>query len=150
MERFAELLKELGVQMGVALHPDQRGACLLVINEQLRIQLESDAQQEKLLVSTFISDIPPGKFRENILKDALKANFSFPKNGTLAYSDRNNKLVLFSHLPFTDLNGQKLADFLTGFIEKANNWRTAVATGNTSNLIPSSQKTTDNIFGLKP
>lgn len=150
IDRFEELLNELGVELGITLHPDRKGACKLKINETSHIQIECDAHQENLLVATFICDIPPGKFRENILKDALKSNGPFPVNGTLAYSDRNNKLVLFSYFRFGSLTGKKLAEFLAAFVDKANNWRIGVETGHTSHLISPSLKPPSGMFGMKP
>lgn len=140
IDRFEELLNELGEEYGLSLHPDRKGACKLKINETIHIQIECDAHQENLLAATFICDIPPGKYRENILKDALKANGPFPKNGTLAYSDRNNKLVLFSYLRMSNLTGKKLAEFLATFLDKANNWRIGVETGHTAHLVTTTTK----------
>jgi hypothetical protein len=133
-DRFEELLKELSALLGIPLHPDRKGACKLVFNETLHVQLECDAALENLLIAAFICDIPPGKFRENILKDALKANSPFPKVGTLAYSERNNKLTLFTSLRISNLTGHKLAETLSLFVEKANLWRTGVETGHTAQL----------------
>jgi hypothetical protein len=135
IDRFEELLKELSVELGATLHPDRRGACKFKVNELIHIQLECDAHQENLLVAAFICDIPPGKFRENILKDALKSNGPFPKNGTLSFSERNNKLTLFSYLRLAPLTGRSLGEFLIKFIDKANNWRIGVETGHTAHLV---------------
>jgi len=134
IDRFEELLKELGDQYSIALHPDKLGACKLHIDNTLHVQLECDAHQENLLLATFICDIPPGKFRENILKDGLQANSNRAHGSVLAYSDKNNQLTLFQYLRLADLNGQKLADSLATFVERANLWRTGVETGQTHNL----------------
>jgi hypothetical protein len=150
IDRFEELLRELSVEYGVTLHPDRKGACKLKINEALQVQIECDAHQENLLVATFICDIPPGKFRENILRDALKTNGPFPKNGTLAYSDRNNKLVLFSYLRMQNLTGKKLAEFLSAFVDKANQWRIGVESGHTAHLAAPAAKPPGGMFGMKP
>ncbi len=150
IDRFEELLRELGAELGVTLHPDRRGACKLKINDQLHVQLECDTGQENLLIATFICEIPPGKYRENILKDALKSNSPFPKNGTLAYSERNNRLALFTRLRLSNLDGRTLADFLGAFVEKATQWKNGVETGHTSNLVSGQSKPSSNIFGLKP
>ena len=149
MDRFQELLNELSIQLGTSLHPDKRGACRLKMNE-LHIQLECDPKQENLLVATFICELPPGKLRENILRDALKTNGPFPKNGTLAYSDRHNKLTLFTYLHLASLTGQKLAEFLFEFLDKANHWRAGVETGQTSQLVTSFTKPASGMFGLNP
>jgi hypothetical protein len=150
IDRFEGLLTELGSELGIPLHQDRLGACKLNVNNELHIQLECDAHQDNLLIAVFICDIPPGKFRENILKDALKSNCPFPKNGTLSFSDRNNKLTLFKYLRFAGLNGQKLAEFLAAFIEKATQWRVGVETGHTSQLAAPPTKPSTNILGLKP
>ncbi len=150
IDRFAELLKELGTELGIALHPDRIGACKLHINDQFHIQLECDAHQENLLVATFICDIPPGKYRENILKDGLKANEASLQFGTLAYSERNNKLSLFSYLSMPQLNGHQLAEFLSGFVEKASQWKIGVETGHTGHLVSHAPKPSPSggMFGL--
>jgi hypothetical protein len=149
MDRFEELLKELSIELGATFHPDKRGACKIRINETLDVQIECDPSQEKLLVATFIYEIPPGKFRENILKDALKSNAPFPINGTLSYSERNNQLALFSFLNLPNLNGKTLAEFILEMIEKANQWRQGIQSGNTSQLVATQTKASGSIFGLK-
>ncbi len=148
VDRFEELLKELSPELGVPLHPDRRNACKLRINDSLQVQLECDGPQENLLIATFICELPPGKFRETILKDALKSNGPFPTLGILSYSERNNQLVLFASLVLAQLNGKILAEFLLAFIEKATQWRRGVETGQTANLTPTANSSS-NIFGLK-
>lgn len=147
-DRFEELLQELSVEFGLPFHPDRRGACKLKINDSFHVQLECDAPQENLLIAAFICEIPPGKFRENILKDALKSNGPFPTIGTLSYAERNNQLALYATLRLSNLNGKILADFLTAFVEKAGSWRLGVETGNTANLLPQQAKRSGSIFGL--
>jgi hypothetical protein len=148
-DRFEELLNELSIEFGVALHPDKRGACKLRINETLNVQLECDPSQENLLIASFICEIPPGKFRENILKDALKCNGPFPVHGTLSYSERNNQLALFAFLHLSNLNGKTLADFITSFTEKVSNWRIGVETGRTVNLVSQQASSARSIFDIK-
>ncbi len=148
IDRFAELLNELGAELGISLHADKINACTLNINDELEVQLECDPRQESLLVASFICDIPPGKFRENILRDALKTNYPFPESGTLSYCDRNNKLSLFKYLQLSNINGHQLADFLTLFLEKAKNWRHGVETGNTTALVPTPSPPSSGMFGL--
>lgn len=135
IDPFEELLRELGNEYGISLHLDKLSACTLKVSDHLNIQLECDPHRENILAAAFICDLPPGKFREDILRDALKSNEPFPKNGTLSYSDRNNKLALFSRFPMTSLNGHKLAESINAFVEKANGWRIAVETGSTSSLV---------------
>ena len=128
MDRFTELLAELGSQMGLSLHPDKRGACKLNVNNVFHVQIENNLQKETLLIATFVGEIIPGKFRENILKAGLKANKDV-QTGILAYSGKNNQLALFKHLPIQNLTGATLLAFLNEFLDKATAWRGALESG---------------------
>jgi hypothetical protein len=149
MDRFEQLLRELGEIINVPLHPDKRRACKLNINNVLHIQLECDEFKEKMLMATFIHDIPPGKYRENLLKEALKANGLYPHTSTFAYSERNNKLALFEYLFLQNLTGGKIADALANLIEKAEIWRLAIERGTLPMASESEVKADRSIFGLK-
>ena len=148
IDRFQDLLNELGAELALTLHPDRVGACNLKTKDDFNVKLECDAHQENLLIAAFICDIPPGKARENILRDALKSNGPFPQNGAIAYSERNNKLVLFTYFRLSNLNGRKLAEFLGVFLDKASSWRIGVETGHTANLIAQASKPPSGMFGL--
>ncbi|HEY4254763.1 MAG TPA: CesT family type III secretion system chaperone [Chlamydiales bacterium] len=130
IDRFEELLAELGVQLDLPLKSDRNHFCTLQIGPNLLIQLQTDAAFEKLLIISKVAEIPPGKFRENILKEALKANGKKdPRVGVFAYLTQINQLVLFQRYPFDLLNGERLAELLGPFIETAENWKKAIASG---------------------
>jgi hypothetical protein len=130
IDRFHEILQLLGGELGLTLHTDRNHACALQINEGLIVQLESDAAQEKLLIASQIIEVPPGKFRENVLKEALKANaLPDPRIGTFAYIAKINQLVLYQYYPFDILNAQRLAGLLAPFIQTAEKWREAITSG---------------------
>ena len=129
MERFAQLLQELGVLINVPLKPDKNGVCQMKINNALDVQLEDQPTKDRILVGCFICDLPAGKFREEVLKEALKANSNYPRKGTLSYSERNNKLVLFDYLYYVNIRTDTLEDYLTGFFETANAWRESLERG---------------------
>lgn len=76
LDPFAILLADLGALIQVPLHPDHQRACSLNINNELHVQLKED--ENRILVATFLAEIPPGKFRENIFKETLKENNLFP------------------------------------------------------------------------
>ncbi|MDQ5956626.1 MAG: CesT family type III secretion system chaperone [Candidatus Rhabdochlamydia sp.] len=134
MDPFAQLLNDLSLLLDMHLSPDKRGACKLNIDDTLHIQLEPSSNRDKLLFFCFLSEIPPGKFRENVLRDALKANTDLNTPGTLGFSERNNQLVLFANLNFPSLIAKEVLDFLHLFMAKAQAWKQAIATGQTSNL----------------
>jgi hypothetical protein len=150
MDRFEELLKDFGREINLPLHPDKNRLCRLNINDILHVQIESDEAKDRILIATFICDVPAGKFRENILKESLKANHFYPRVGTLAFSERNNKLALFEYVQYSNLTGEKLGQVLGQFIERADAWRLAIERGQTA---PSTEsgitKSNGSIFGLK-
>lgn len=149
MDRFTELLAELGEILDTDLRPDVRGHCKININNQWNVQIEFHPERELLLFASFLCDISPGKFRENSLKDGLKANWPSPKGGTLCYSERNNQLSLFEYISTEQLTGKSLASALEAFIAQGESWRNAVETGRTADLVPSAKKSQGNIFGMK-
>ena len=149
MDRFAVLIDDLGALIDVPLHLDHRRSCVLLINNQLQVHISEEEKRDSLLVATFVSEVPPGKFRENILKEALKENNLFPRLGTFSYSDRNNQLALVSYIPFAGLRGDNFADFLEKFLEKSFSWRTGIETGQLPARGQTVQKSGPSIFDVQ-
>lgn len=130
IDRFTELLQELGKIFDLPLHPDGKQSCSLMINEKLRMQLELDRTQERVVIGAYLGTVPPGRFRENTLAHTLKMNALHPRLGTFGYNPYHNQLALFDYLPLENLNGEKCADFLALFLAKAAEWQEALQTGN--------------------
>jgi len=129
MSRFALLMADLGALINVPLHVDAMGGCSLNINQKLQINLQEEENKDALLVATFIAVLYPGPFREKIFKETLQENNLPDRLGIFGYCGRNHQLALFSHLSFSGLQGNILADFLEIFIEVALSWKSAVETG---------------------
>ena len=129
MDQFQELLWDLGEIIEVPLHIDQNHACRILLDEKLAIHMEMAEERDELLIGAFLSEIPPGRFRENVLKESLKVNATHQPFGTFAYIEKINTLVLHTYLALEPLNGEKLADFLEGFIAEAENWHEAISNG---------------------
>jgi len=152
MDRFARLLADLGVLIDVVLYPDPKRACKLNIDNQLHIQIEEDEPKDRILISTFICEILPGKFREKVLCETLKENNLYPRLATFTYSSRNNMLALFSyayHPGHPGLTGDNFADFLGKFIEKGLTWKTAIETGQLPQRGQILHKTGPSIFDIQ-
>lgn len=149
MDRFALLMDDLGHILNIPLYSDKKRAVRLNINGILHIQMESEDDRERILIAAFIHDIPPGKYRENTLKEALKSNSRFPRTGTLSYSERNNQLALFEYVPLSELRAEKLADILANIIEKALAWRSAITQGVLPLAKETEQKVDRSIFNLR-
>jgi len=148
-DRFQELLNELGRVFHLALNIDKHNACSIQVQEHLIVQLQLDMSQENLFLFAKIIEIPPGKFRENVLREALKANaLPDPRVGILGYMAASNHLVLFQRYPLEMLNGERLSGFLGAFLEYGDAWHKAVSSGQPAPPSASSQ-TLPNPFGLK-
>lgn len=129
MDRFQELLWDLGEIIEIPLYRDKNHACRILLDEKLAIHMEMSEDGHKLLVASFLSEIPPGRFRENVLKESLKANASYHLFGIFAYIEKINTLILHAYLPLEPLNGKKLSEFLEGFIAEAASWHDAISNG---------------------
>lgn len=126
---FTELLQELGLQLDMELHVDKHYSCSLRISDRFTVQLQLDAPQERLRIMTKIFALPPGSFRELVLRDALKANDTADFPYILGYYPPQNQLALFQSYPLPQLNGEKLAHILGPFIAYAELWYEALSRG---------------------
>ncbi len=149
MDRFAQLLYDLSKEIELDLYPDENRICQLNYHDLLDIQISLDEVKEQAMIATFICEIPPGKYREKLLKTALMANNEYPRPGTFAYSERNNNLTLFTYIPTEGLTGEKLYQAFSELVEVALLWKDAVENGKP---LPSasSKGGGDSMFGLKP
>ena len=130
MSPFEELLAALGKVFRLALHVDSMNACSIQVREGLVIQLQPDMAQENLWLFAKITEIPPGKFRENVLREALKANgLGDPVAGVLGFWAPTAQLALFQKYPLNVLNGERLSGFLGAFLDMANSWQKAIEGG---------------------
>jgi hypothetical protein len=146
---FDLLIHQLGGSLNVPLHVDRNHACTLKAHQKLTVQIQIDAAQEKLYIASFICELLPGKFRENVLAEALKSNnLPDPRTGILGYITNNNRLTLHQRYPFATMDGEKLSMYLAGFIEYANLWREAIEKG-FSSPAPISAISSSNPFNLK-
>lgn len=68
---------------------------------------------------------------------------------TFAYSVRNNRLALFTYYSFTGLTGALLADHLSKFIDKANEWRIGIERGQAPTVVKEKEGPQNFPFGLK-
>ncbi|OGN56951.1 MAG: hypothetical protein A3D96_06365 [Chlamydiae bacterium RIFCSPHIGHO2_12_FULL_44_59] len=128
--QLEELLQGLGKFLHLDLYLDQYGACTIQIHSTIRVQLQLDSTQENLWLFSLLTETPPGKFRENILKHALQTNARpDPCPGILGYILPTNQLALFHKFPIHILNGERLAGILGAFVEMAESWQKAIASG---------------------
>lgn len=148
------ILQELGKSSLIPisdLHPDRNNSCLIKLRGGVEVQIEPDKSGENLLIGCDLGDLPGGRYRENLFREALKSNGqSHPRYGTFAYSKRTDHLILYETLNMQDLTGDKVAEFLVKFVEKALVWKNAMKNGDIPTISNIRTSKFGGIFGLKP
>ena len=128
-DNFSLLLSELGKIIGLPLSPDKYNACS-ILAPPLTVQLELDTAQENLLFFTKIITLPPGRFLEDILCAALKANgMPDPRPGIFGYIAMTNHLALYQTTPAALLDQENLASLFGAFFALAESWHKAIEQG---------------------
>lgn len=129
-DRFGALVEELSTALKIKLAPDSHNACKIRMKDKLEVFLEPDPLGDVLQIVIDIGKPGEGKFRENILREALRANgLPFPRLGTFCYGHKVDSLLLFDMVPMEDLNGARLADVINQLADRARLWRDSIAHG---------------------
>lgn len=136
MNDFESLIQELGSILGITLQAEQGFLCKIFIKDKVHLQIEYDESAKRILLLCFICEIPPGKFREDVLTAALKANYIDTSSGSFAFVDSTQTLILQLYLP-TSTTAALLAPLSTQLADKAISWKDAIDQGNISTLAPS-------------
>jgi len=132
IDRFSSLLQELGTILLLPLSLDKYNACSIEISPII-IQMQLDATQETLFFFSKIIELPPGRFREDVLAEALKANnLPDPRAAIFGYLAITNHLTLHQNFPLSILNGERLAGMFGAFYELGKSWHTAIESGRTA------------------
>lgn len=129
IDAFSQIIQELGQTLQIELHPDKFNTVSLQI-QSIVVQLELSLDQESLFLFCKIGEIPPGKFLENVLIAALKANgLPDPRPGIFGFIAKTNQLSLHQSYSMKLLNGTTLASFLASFTELADAWFQSLTKG---------------------
>lgn len=149
-EVFETLLEELGQAINIPdLHPDRNHTCLINFPNGLQVQIEMDNFGQGVILGSDLGLITSGRYRANYFREALKANAQpYPQHGILSYSQKTNHIVIFESLHLKDLTGEKIADGLIPFTEKALLWKEALTKGDIPSV--SGTHTFSGMFGLRP
>ncbi len=152
-EAFETLLDGLGKLLNMTLAPDGHNACQIKTANGLMVHMEPDARGERLMIAADLGTPPPGRYRENLFREALKANgLPPPRQGIFCYSKKKDALVLFDSLLLDELSPEKMYDFLNLFIQKADLWKNAIPKGETpsftGNELSFGSKSGSGMFGL--
>lgn len=152
-EFFDSLLQELGRLIELPdLKPDRHNSCRLKLKNGADLRIEPDRSGFFLVLGATIAQIPPGRFRALVFREALRANgMPQPLIGVFAYSTKNDHLILFHKIALKEISGEKIAEALFPFSEKSVNWTQSLARGEIPKIeTPSSAPSSGSgIFGLK-
>jgi hypothetical protein len=147
-DQFGNILEGLGKLLNITdLQPDANNCCLLNFSNGVPVSIEV----YKGLFLMIISDLgptPAGKYRENLLGEALKANGQpLPRMGVFGYNKKRDSLLLFEKFFFDTASAEKIFEILPQFIEKGFVWKEAITKGEIPTTSSSSAKPSG-MFGL--
>jgi hypothetical protein len=153
MPILEQLLQDLSGEMNIILKEDSNRSCQINFNDKINIQLELDPQQENIIIGAMIGELFPGKYRENVFREALIENgFPPPKIGTFAYSEQKNTLVFFEKKSIQELDARSLYEAVNTLKEKALYWKECLQRGEIPQVKDpkdSFQKKGGSIFDIK-
>jgi hypothetical protein len=152
MTPFEELIRQLSFLMEVNLHPDSHQSCLISFpQDEISIQIDLDVNADKILIGTQLGRITPGAYRERIFTQALRANgLAHSPYGILAFSEKNDTMVLYQFFTLEKMNGEKLHAYLQEFREQAKLWKKALSTGDIPTIEEQVPSKGSGMFGMKP
>ena len=145
-DKWANIVEELGKVLKIALKPDKNNCCVLAFKNGSSLQMELDPRGENIILATDLGELTQGRYRENILREALKANgLPAPQCGIFAYGKKTEALLLTDQLSLDELTGEKLVEYLVPFMQKAEIWKNAIKSGEIPSFTGSEMT-----FGGKP
>lgn len=146
------ILEEVSDKLGIpGLRPDANDSCLVRLPNGMSIQIEMDTNQQNLLLCVEIGETPPGAFRRDLYKAALKDNATpSARAGIFAYSEGPDVLLLWRYMD-PQSHGGEVADVAQMMITKGAVWWEAIQNGRIPDL---TGKTTEDEerggpFGIK-
>lgn len=148
--KFDAILTLLSESLDTDLYMDEHGSCKITLNDKISVQLELDSSEHYLIMGSMIFEIPPGKFRENVLKEALKANNGSQKGiGTLAFIPKSATLTLFEFFPLPQIQNEKIFEYFVTFATKASYWKETLSNGQIPQSAQQPVYSTLNPFGIR-
>jgi hypothetical protein len=149
---FDQILEDVSKELNVSLKEDGNHTCLIDFKEKIKLQIELDAPQENIIIGAIIGELVPGKFRENVLREALKENSSPPPRlGVFAFSPKKNALIFFNKISIQTVDIKNLVDLIRNIVDKAAMWKESIERGDIpqSFIAPIHQKLGGSIFDIK-
>ena len=120
-----QLLNALGETLTVgALTLDERtNSCVLVFDDTLIINIEFDAQTQRLVLSSYLHELP-ATGAEPLLRELLAANLYWHRTGgaTLCLEEGTGGVILAYAHSVSDLDGASFEALVENFANQAERW----------------------------
>lgn len=127
--QFDMILKDFEPFFKCELQADHNDSCLIKMGIGISIQMELD-RYGLLLIGCRIGELPRGRFQDDVIKEALKANEFYPPwTGIFGISRKTNNLILHLLVDPDKLDQEKISSLLTPFIDKAKLWSESINQG---------------------
>lgn len=151
---LSTILQELGRTNLLSLanmRVDKNNSCLIKLRNDLQVQIELDSDGENLLIGCDLGYVTPGHYRQSVFCEALKSNgLPPPHTGIFAYSTKSEHLILYHKMTTKNLTGEKVADVLASFADKALTWSKAISTNEVPIVSNIRTSRVAGMFGLRP
>jgi len=129
-DKFGALLQELSDVLKIELTPDSNNNCKIEYPDKMVITMEPNVLGDHLRLIVEIDKPGDGRYREEVLKEALLANnLPPPRNGIFCYGAKSNLLLLYDSISFEDLSGVRLAEIIDILLKKGRQWKESIQRG---------------------
>ena len=123
------ILKDFEFFFNCPLQADKNNSCLIKMGSGVSVQMELTSHGQ-LLIGSPIAVLPGGRFQDDVLKEAMKANGFYPPfSGIFGFLANSNTLFLYLLAEPHRLNEEKINQLLTPFTDKAKKWKDALENG---------------------
>lgn len=130
MDPFEDLIDAFGKKLDLILKPDSLRSVRLRILDDFFMQIEQDSSLKNILFGCELGEVPIGSYRNNIFLQAMTINgLGTEPKGTLAFSKKNETLVLFQFFPIKNIQADELYLYFRLFIEHAKIWINSLRKG---------------------
>ena len=131
ISRFEEVLGWAEPFFSLPLRLDKHGACSVQLTPELMVQMQTDASGSNVLIACRLGQLNPGRWREDVLKEALIANHKDVSGGILSYVAKTSQLMLFHCYPLDLMDRSTTNSLLASLTKTAQKWQEALASGHT-------------------
>jgi Tir chaperone protein (CesT) family len=122
--RVDQLVREMGVRLGLPLALDGNGMCRLVFNGGMNVDVEALRDDgEKFIIYSVLGKLRPGP-REALYRALLEANLPSEDGtlGVLALDVERDEILLQRILDATSLTAVHLSEIVEKFVDVAVRW----------------------------